>query len=58
LKKIKKYPEKHLTKDEKYGIIKVQKKKERYKVMMDWEVMENYEALVEVIHEYLESQAE
>jgi hypothetical protein len=58
LKKIKKYPEKHLTKGGKYGIIKVQKKKERYKVMMDWEVMENYEALVEVIHEYLESQAE
>ena len=58
MKKIKKYPEKRLTKGEKYGIIKVQKRKGEYKVMMNWEVMENYEELVEVVHEWLENQAE
>ena len=57
LKKFQKNPEKHLTNQSKYGIIKVQKK-ERYKVMMNWEIMENYEELVAIVHEWLENQAE
>jgi hypothetical protein len=37
------------------GIIKVQKKR-RYPTMMDWEIMENYEELVEVVREWLEEE--
>ena len=30
-------------------------KNRRYPTMMDWEIMEHYEELVEVIHEWLEN---
>jgi hypothetical protein len=36
-------------------IIKVQKRW-RYPTMMDWEIMENYEELVEVAREWLEQE--